>query len=109
MPRDYASWFLKRRKLCPMDSRLWIQCNAEWISDEEKRMQGFSQNLREAALASLDDGDEETVRTALSALTVVGRLDDVPRLREITVLGGSIAKDCGTAIYEIEHRTPITQ
>ncbi|HMJ67067.1 MAG TPA: hypothetical protein VK615_17115 [Candidatus Binatia bacterium] len=104
MADDYAHWFLKRRRLRLMDRERWVEWNAEWVAEEERCQPGFSQRLRGAALASLDGDDIETVRTALSALTAVGVADDIPRLEELSARGGEVAKDCGTAIYEIKHR-----
>ena len=104
MDDDYEHWFLRRRRLRLMDRKLWVQWNAEWVAEEELRQPGFSQRLRNAALTDLEDEDTETVRTALSALTAVGLVHDVPRLRELSARGGDVAKDCGTAIYEIRHR-----
>ena len=108
MVDHYAGWFLKRRRLRLMDRKVWVHWNAEWVAEEERHQPGFSRRLREAALVSLGDEDVETVRTALSALTVVGVGSDIGPLQELSACGGEIAKDCATAIYEIEHRVSAT-
>ena len=64
----------------------------------------FSSNLHAAAMSAIDDDDTTLVRQGLLALAHVGKLDDVPRLKQLLDHPESlVARDAKTCIFEISH------
>jgi len=102
---DYARHWLRREAL-PIGHPNWMTLNRVWVREVEDARPGFSEQLRNTALASLATDDETLVRNAIAILAIVGTAEDVPTLKEITEdSGAQLHSDARTAIYEIEHRS----
>lgn len=110
MSDERAQHYWRRHSIpCLDQGRDWIERNRTWIEQEASLHPGFGDALRTIALDALGSDEPFEVRRALSALAVLGRPDDVPRLRAVaSERGGLLARDAGAAVSEIEkHRRAV--
>ena len=76
-----------------------------WIEEKAHSRPEFTDSLRLVALESLDRLDANRVRRALSALAIVGHVEDLARIEELlSEKDNPVSADARATISEIKRR-----
>jgi hypothetical protein len=102
--RDYTEhWF--RHTAITHHTRFLFRTACKHIAEIEFARPGFSHSLRAVALAHLSDEDKGNVRQALTALAIVGTVEDIDRIKAIAERDAAeISAVARFAQFELEHR-----
>lgn len=100
-----AKDFLFRRMPWDLSHPRFINFQREYIQDKVEAEPGFSSFLRVVALYYLENGESKLLRRCLTALAIVGVIEDIPSIERFKLhRNAEISKDAKTCIFEIKKR-----
>jgi hypothetical protein len=101
----YTTDWLRSHAFFSLGTPGYWRANAAWLNREERDHAGFAECLRKVALEFLDSGNADDAGRALRVLAVVGKDEDVARLKELAVRGDlELSQHARRALWQMRWR-----
>lgn len=107
--KSTSEWLFFKRHPAWLGNSFLRKIHHDFIIEENNAYPGFSEKLRLLAVGVLrEKGNEDELQKALSILSVVGKVEDIPLIEDLFELENEeLSKDVRTCVYEIKKNQSI--